>query len=368
MSFSDTGISAAIYMASAILSWKEARDMPGLQAAANIEVLKRQKADYDAISAAQRAIINAAINHYMNDVEDLLGDGSYEAAFPDVPDAAEYVPVDACCIQGSTIECNISHTDRADAYVRYINRLHEQNDLTHVLSMDPRFLVTLDIQSQSIQDLMRGMLSVGDVVEIVGDSAEQAAMQGRIGNTRKTTARDLGISKMRAQAAGREEFRKAIAWLNSAVSPLTRQGDIRDSMQTPAQRVALALHQAELIQQSLQNKNNMLAQKAPYLMAKLQTRIQQHITRLQSKSSEALLMNTHIPNYAATIVPKLNNFSGLVGGIGQAISSAQNSTFFGGPGTQDGYIGGRTGMAQPNQQQGRDFTDDANNMDPNYSF
>lgn len=337
--------SAALYVASNIYSWSEARKMPDRQADANKKVLELQKKHYDAISAEQRNIINAAINQYLSSVDSLLNGTSFEDAFPDVPEAAEYVPVDACCEQATTIECNIAHTDRADAYVRYVNRLHEQNDLAHVLSMDPRFLVTLDIQSQSIQDLTRGILPVGDIIEVVGDAAEQASLTGRIGNTRKIVARDLGVSKLRAQTAGRKEFRESTAWLNSAVSPLARQGDIRDSMQTPQQRIALALHQSQLIQQSLQNKNNTLAQKEPYLMAKLQTRIQQYITRLQSKSSEALLVNNFTPNFASIVpAPTMNNISGLVGSIGQAVSNANVSHFFGGPPQdQSGYTGGRTG-------------------------
>jgi hypothetical protein len=333
--------SAALYVASNVFSWSEARKMPDRQAEANKKVLELQKRHYDAISAEQRAIINAAINQYLTSVDSILNDGSFEDAFPDVPVAAEYVPVDACCVQGSTIECNISHTERADAYVRYVNRLHEQNDLEHVLAMDPRFLVTLDIQSQSVQDLARGILPVGDVVEIVGDAAELASLTGRIGNTRKIVARDLGVSKLRAQAVGRKEFRESTAWLNSAVSPLARQADIRSMMQTPQERIQLALHQSQLIQQSLQNKNNTLAQKAPHLMAELQTRIQQYITRLQAKSSEALLVNNHVPNFASIVpAPTMNNISGLVGSIGQAINYAQGSHFFGGPPqSQDGYRG-----------------------------
>lgn len=346
--FGDAGsaASAALFLASNIFSWSQAKEMPRLQAEANEKVLNKQKAHYDAISDKQRAILSAAIDSYMGNINTLLEGEDFEEAFPDTPQAAEYVPVDACCVQGSAIECNISHADRADAYVRYVNRLNEQNDLKHILSMDPRFMVTLDIQSKSIQDLTRGVLSVGDVVEVLTDNAELASLTGRIGNTRRTTARDLGVSKMRAQAAGRKEFREAAAWANSTISPIQRQHEIGEMMQTPQQRIALALQQSQLIQESLQNKNNALAQKDPYLLAELQTKIQMYITRLQSKSSEALLVNTHVPNYAATIVPQTNNISGLVGSIGQAVQNANTSHFFGPPPTsQDGYPGGRTGSS-----------------------
>jgi len=334
-------LGAALYVASNIYSWSQAKSMPKRQAEANMQVLALQKAQYDALSKEQRDILSAAINTYMSDINTLLSGTDFEDAFPDVPEAAEYVPVDACCVQGSTIECNISHTQRADDYVRYVNRLHEQNDLTHALAGDPRFLITLDIQSKSINDLTRGILPVGDVVEILSDNAEQASLVGRIGNTRKTTARDLGISKLRMQAAGRREFREATTWFNSSVSSIQRQLSIQTMMMSPSERIQLALHQSQLIQQSLQNKNNALAQKSPHLMAELQTKLQQIITRLKAKSSEALLVNTHLPNPALIVpAPTMDNITGIVGSVGDAVKAAQKSWFFNDKNvTQEGYTG-----------------------------
>lgn len=343
----DTGaaVAAVIYAASNIYSWSEAKRMPKLQAEANKEVLRLQKEHYDAISKEQREILNAAIDFYLVNTQDLLDGDDFENAFPDVPIAAEFVPVDACCVQGATIECNIDKSERADVFAQNINRLHERNDLVHVLQFDPRFLVTLDIQSQSVQDLTRGILPIGDVVEVLTDNAERASLTGRIGNTRKTTARDLGISKLRAQSEGRREFREATAWVNSAVSPQNRQVNLMDMMVNPTMRIQLALQQAQLIQQSLQNKNNALAQKEPFLMAELQLKMQRDIVRLQQKASEALLVNTHVPNFAAIVPsPTMSNITGLVGSIGQAISNANSSHFFGAPNqSQEGYSGGRTG-------------------------
>jgi hypothetical protein len=345
----DTGAaaSAALYVASNIYSWSEAKRMPKLQAEANEKVLKLQKEHYDAISAEQRVILNAAIDFYLANTQALLDGSDFENAYPDVPLAAEFVPVDACCVQGSTIECNISHSERADVFTQNINRMHERNDLVHILQFDPRFLVTLDIQSQSVQDLTRGILPVGDVVEVLTDNAEKASLTGRIGNTRKTTARDLGISKLRVQASGRAEFREATTWINSAVSPMNRQVSLMEMMVNPNMRIQLALQQAQIIQQSLQNKNNALAQKEPFLMAELQMKIQRDIVRLQQKASEALLVSTHVPNFAAIVpAPTMSNISGLVGSIGQSISHANSSHFFGSPpASQDGYQGGRTGTA-----------------------
>lgn len=344
----DVGMAAAAatYAASNIFSWSEAKRMPERQADANKEVLALQKQHYDNITKTQRNRTATAITNYMNSIDNLIETGRFEDALPDIPEAAEYVPVDACCMQGSTIECNISHIARAKAYVEYVNRQNEQDDLIHALSFDPGFLINLDIVNKSFQDMMRGMLDTSDVVEIVSDRAELSALQGRIGNSRKTTARDLGISKHRIKVAGREEFRRHHTFINSVVSPQGRRHEIGEMMQTPAARIQLALAQAQLIQNSLQNKNNALAQKAPYKLAKLQARITQTITKLQAKMSEALLTNNFVPNYASVVVPKTDNISGLVGGIGQAIQAASSSHFYGGPPeAQSGFSGGRTGEA-----------------------
>lgn len=337
-------------------SWEYAKEIPGKQAKANIEVIQKQKDDYDEISLKMRSIIQDAIADYMDYTDSLISGplaDNFNNAFPDVPEAAEYVPVDVCCVQGSTIECNISHTARANEWVRNVNRLHEQNDLIHLLSMCPDFLVNLDILNKSVQELMRGILPVGDVVEVLNDNAEQAALYGRIGSTRKTTARDLGISKLRLQAAGRKEMREHGTWLNSTVSPQQRQLSIKDMMIAPQDRINWALAQAQLIQNSLQNKNNMLAQKEPYKMARIQLRLQQQITRLQYRASKALLVNTHVPNYALTMPSpvgpdpgmKTAGLANLVGSIGSKIEPALKNWYYGGWGsTQDGgYTAGVTG-------------------------
>lgn len=328
---------AALYVGSNVFSWKQAKDMPKLQAEANKKVLELQKTHYDAISKEMRDILRAAVGQWEVDVDEILNGTEFEDAMPDVPIAAEYVPVDPCCVQEATIECNIDKVQRADDFYRYMNRLHEQNDLIHALSFDKAFVINLDIQAKAIQQAMRGQLSTGDVVETLTDTAEQASLTGRIGAVGKMTARNLGISKMRMQAAGRAEFREATSWFNTSVSPLSRQGDIRGMMVSPSERINLALSQAQLIQASLQNKNNALAQKEPYLLAKLQSRMQNLVTKLQYRASEALLTNQFVPNYSAIVAPKLDNTAQLLGGIGTAVDHVNRSWFYGPPAqAQDG--------------------------------
>lgn len=342
-------IAAALYVASNVYSWSEARQMPQRQADANKKVLELQKKHYDAIAKEKRDILRAAIGDWLSETTSLVEGAEFDEAYPEVPRFAEYVPVDPCCEQSATIECNMEKVARADEFYKYVNRKHEENDLVHILTFDPNFIANLSIQSESIQSNMRGLLDVGDVVEILTDNAEQAALTGRIGCSKKTTARDLGISKMRLKAAGRQEFREATTWVNSAVSPLSRQGDIREMMLRPQDRISLALQQAQLIQNSLQNKNNTLAQKEPALMAKLQFKIQNLITKLQMKANEAMLVNDFVPNYASIVPNTVPNTGQLFNILGSAVDHANRSHFFGPPAqAQDAYTGQTqsTGLAE----------------------
>ena len=345
----DYGVAAAAVTqaASNVFSWTQALAVPGFQAAANLLLMAQQKTDYDSIINRQRSDIDAAVNQYITGIDALIP--QFDAAYPEVPQAAEYVPIDACCIQRATIECNISTTGRADEYARAVSRLHEQSAIVRAVVFDPRFLVNIDMVSVQISDLLRGRSSVGDVVEVLGDNAELAALTGRIGNTRRTTARDLGLSKLRAQAAGRDELRAHHSFISQSVSPLSRLGDIRELMQTPAQRIALALTQAQLIQNSLQNLYNQQAQKDPHLMAELQTKIQKVITKLQFQANKATLVNTFVPNYAAILQPMVRS---VAQAIGDPIGAASKSWFADEPGQQDGLgqagiTGARTASERP---------------------
>lgn len=342
-------IAAGLYVASNVFSWSEARQMPQRQADANKKVLQLQKEFEDNRIKEMRDILRAALGDWLNETEAIVDGVEFEEAYPEIPRAAEYVPVDPCCEQGATIECNMEKVARADEFYQYVNRKHEENDLIHILTFDPNFIANCNIQAESIQANMRGQLDVGDVVDILTDNAEQAALTGRIGCTKKTTARDLGISKMRVKAAGRQEFREVTSWINRDVSPLSRQGDIREMMLRPTDRIQLALSQAQLIQQSLQNKNNALAQKEPVLMAKLQYKLQRLTTQLEYKAKEALLDNRATPNFAS-IVPVPNANTGqLFNILGSAVDHANRSHYYGPPAqAQDGYTGQTqsTGLAE----------------------
>jgi hypothetical protein len=85
-------------------------------------------------------------------------------------------------------------------------------------------------------------------------------------------------------------------------------------MQSPAQRINLALQQAQLIQNSLQNAYNLAVQVPLGRTAKLQARIQKCITLLSTRLSKANLVNTYVPNYATALTPTINQFANALGG------------------------------------------------------
>lgn len=324
--------SAAIYAASAVVSWASSLLMPAAQAAANLTLMSRQKSDYDKITAVQRTFLSTAISNYIASIDALIPD--FQNALPSVPMAAQYTPVDACCVQGATIECNISHVERAAVWAQSVNHYKDQQAIVRATIFDPNFLTNMSMVSDQICDALRGILPIGDVIDVLSDNAERAALSGRIGSTRKSTLRDLGLSKMRMQSVGREELRRQHAFVATSISSIGRVANIEDLMQTPSQRIALALTQAQLIQNSLQNLYNRNAQKEPYLLAQLQTKLQKVITKLQFEANKATLVNTFVPNYAAILQPAVRS---VAAAIGDRVDPASQNHYYGPPGAQQGF-------------------------------
>jgi len=304
----DHAAAAVVYAATNTFSWAQQLLVPGIQAAANILLLERQRGLYEEIASDQRKLIDLALQNYLTRLDQILP--MVKSAMPDIPENADYVPVNPCQEQGCTIECNISHIERADVWAQCINRHHEENDIARAVALDPRYVANIDMFSLSVQDLLRGKLSASDVMEVMTDVSETAALQGRIGGCRNLTSRNLGLSRMRAQAEGRKSMQEMMGMLNRDVSPVSRQADIRQMMVTPQQRIALALTQAQLIQNSLQNYFDKQAQKPPYLMAELQLQLQSLTTRLQAEASKASMVNGFVPDYATALQPQMNAVAG----------------------------------------------------------
>ena len=309
---------AIVYSASNTFSWAQALLVPGVQALASIALLEYQKGKYEDIRRDQAAILDTALDNYLAGVSAITSDADFDDAYPDVPQAAEYVPVDPCMEAADTIACNISQTAASFSWASALSRLHYQNDLTRSVVFDPRWMMHLERYSMSIRDLVRGRYQFPDLVtDITTNSSEEACLSARIKGCRALRPRNLGISKERMQAAGRDEMRQQ-AGLFDKISPVGRQADIREMMQTPEQRIALALTQAQLMQNSLQNYFNSQAAKPPANLARINLRLEKAVNRLTLEASKASMTNTFVPNYAAILQPQINQ---LLSGFANSYNS-----------------------------------------------
>lgn len=306
-------------------SWQNQLLVPGIQAAAQLILLNKQKQDFDDISQDQKNSISAAVNNYVSCIDALLP--QFANAFPDIPKCAQYVPVDVCDEQLQTILCNLRNARHSDRYIQELNRQHQQNSLIRAKFIVPMFEANTQLQAIQINDLLKGKLPMDEVIEVLTDTAEQACLTGRIGNVCKTTLRDLGISRLRAQALGRQELRQQMEMFNRDIAPVSQLVDAQSMMLSPQYRIGIALQQATDIQMSLQNCYNRDAQKPPHLFAELQAKMQRCVAKLTYEASKANMVNTFVPNYQAILNPFI---SGLASGVG--------SMFQGGYNTQQGAV------------------------------
>ena len=317
----DQAGAAAVYSVSNQFSWAQALLVPGVQAAANIALLEYQKGKYEDIRRDQSAILQTALDNYLTAVNTIVADPTFDAAHPDVPQAAEYVPVEPCAEAAATIQCNITQTGAIYSWASAMSKLHFQNDLTRAVVLDPRWVMHLENYSISVRDLLRGRYQFPDLVSgISTDATEEACLSARIKGCRSLRPRNLGISVERMQVAGREEMRQQAAFFDS-MSPLSRQADIRSLMSTPDQRIALALTQAQLMQNSLQNYFNSQAAKPPANLARVNLQLEKAINRLSLEASKAAMVNGFVPNYAAILQPQIRS---VAEGFGSLFS--QSST------------------------------------------
>tara|TARA_R110000851_G_scaffold238770_1_gene391551 strand:- start:1066 stop:2091 length:1026 start_codon:yes stop_codon:yes gene_type:complete len=283
--------------------------MPALQAAATILILKYQKGQYDDVADQRIKLITKAVDTYTNTLDALIASGIFLESFGRVPDAVLYEEVNASEEQIAAINDNLKAIPEARRQVEAVNRLTENNDITRMIALDPRYLKNINLEGNQISDLLAGKLPVDDVIEIITDVAESAALLGRVGNVKGTTMRYIGISRLRAQAAGRQASERMANKLNRDVSPINRQTTMVDLLQTPAQRMALALTQNQLLQQSLQNAANADAAGDPTAYAKLQTQLQEANNRLGVEANKGNLINQFTPNYAAILQPQIQSLT-----------------------------------------------------------
>jgi len=289
--------------------------IPALQAAATILILEYQKDLYDDIADERIALINAAVNKFTASIDAQIAAGAFTDAFGTKPKVVLYEPVDTKALGIDTAEDALAGIPASQRYMNAANRIMEQESITRMLGMDARYLCDMELASCTLNQLLKGELPVGDVIEIIKDNAEKAALHGRVGNTHSMTMRDLGISRLRSQLAGANLLDAQIDRINR-VAPRAEMVSLREFQQTPAQRLALAASEAQLIQQSLQNSANIDAAGNPDDYAELQAKLQEYTLVLGTESQRGNMINQFVPNYAALLAPAIDSISGALLGSG----------------------------------------------------
>lgn len=305
---------AATYVAGRIatnsLGWAQSLTVALAQIAAMKWMQDRQKDAYDDIMDKQVKTVDVAVTNFLYTVENVLLP-TFKDAYPDVPQAARYVPVSFEEEQFNAMMVNIKNAPKTAEYQTIANHWHRLNYLARVQLLSPGFQEDFRIYQVQIRKLLAGELGLGPTLEIIGDEAEAALATGRVGNVTFKTLGTLNISRLRAQAQAREEM-KGTAAIMEMISPVGSEVKFDDLMVDPKNRIVWALSQAQTVQNDLQNLYNQMAQKAPHKLAELQTNLQKAIAVLQLQANKANMVNAYVPNIPALYGPTVNN---LLNGI-----------------------------------------------------
>lgn len=289
--------------------------VPALQAAATLVILNKQKGLYDDIASQRIDLIDEAVTNYVDAIDALITTGIFSSAFGTVPTAILYAPVDSRQEIYDYINDGLQNIPAAERHVAAVNRMNERNDIVRMTAFSPEFLHLAHKDSSTIRDLMHGRLPIDEVLNVLTDDAEQAALTGRIGNTDRRTHRSLGLSRLSMQRAARSHMGQMVQ-RTQLVSPIERQQALQDLLQTPSQRLGLALSQAQLIQQSLQNQANAAAAGDPTDYAKIQAEVQKLTAKLGNEAQRGNLINQFVPNYSALLQPQIQSISEALLGSG----------------------------------------------------
>jgi len=328
----DTGIDAGVQLL-----------VPALQAAATLTILEKQKDLYDDLADDRIELIDEAVEKYVASVLSFTGGGLARDAFGTVPDAAEFVPIDNQEELYANINDNLQNLPAAERLIVAANRMNENNDIARLLRFSPDALHQAQQNSTTILRLMHGHLEVDTLVDLTTDQAENAAFTGRTGNTRRSTARALGLRRMDMVRLGRQEMSRQADW-SEKVSSTRRQLSIQDFVSTPSQKIGLQLSLAQLIQQSLQNKNNADAAGDPTKFAEFQGKMQMATAVLGQEAQRGNMINQFVPNYAAILQPAIESIS-------ESLLGSASRTGFDGGGNKGGGVGQSNGKSNGFKEQ-----------------
>ena len=298
--------------------WVRQLLIPGVQAAANILLINKQRSDYDEIADDRRQDIDVAIEQFCICVDSVMD--AWDEGAPKTPEAAEYVPVDCCDEYLETVCCNLKNMGKSQEYIDAINRFHNQQAITRQVLIDGKYEEKALLMSCQIADLAAGKVGIDTTFESLDDSVEVANATGSLGGACRSRRQDLGVTKLRLQ---REAFDRELQFRQSQqqIFPTGSLADIRDMMKRPEQAMQWALLQAQLIQNSLQNKFNLDAVGDPTIAERTLARLTNCNAKLQGNLSKALVRSEFVANYAGLLQPAI---SGVAQGIGSLANGAFN--------------------------------------------
>lgn len=306
------GILAGAYTATNTVSLAQQLTIPAIEAAANILILRHQKSQYDDIEDRRVGYLDAAVADWSRCIDSLLDD--IKDATDDVPEPAMYQPVTPAGEQFDAIQNNNEMMHHAHTYARNIGRNNLEVDIARAITLNSRYYQMNEITWVSINDLLKGELPIGVTVQSLTRSAGETFSTGRLGRHHGHYRRNMGILDYQLQKSARAEQRDERASQANHVSQLARQGDLREMMQTPQQRVGYAIQQAQLIQNSLQNAHNACARKAPFLQQQVQVKLQQCQNTMSLLAAKASLVNSFVPDFASVLNNQTQDLAKSIGG------------------------------------------------------
>ena len=137
------GIIASAYTANNGFNLAQDLIIPGIQAVANISILRYQKAQYDDIEERRVGYLESAVRNWCTCIDDLLE--SIEAATDDVPEAAMYQPVSTAGEQFDTIQNNNEMMYHAALYAKNIGQNNLEVDIARSVALNPKYYAMNEI-------------------------------------------------------------------------------------------------------------------------------------------------------------------------------------------------------------------------------
>lgn len=302
---------ATIYTAGRVatnaVAWAESLIAVGIQVAAMKWMLNKQKKSYDEISTKQIRYLEDAVDQFMLMVNNELIP-AIPGAYPEVPKAAEYVPVDVDSMTFQTFMSDLNSTRQGHTMIEALNNSIRNNYRARLFLLSPTILDALTKEAAQIHSLLDGCAPNSDIMEVFTDVNDNALATGRIGNMAGMTAAALGITKLRLQAAGRDALHRHLQGLNANVSPISAEARLAEYFVKPENKIGFALQQGQLIQNSMQNLFNTMAQKPPARKAIITAKMQAAMAKLQLEANRGNLVNHYVPNYAGLFGPAIQSF------------------------------------------------------------